>query len=510
LYTKCLSASNFEFTEQHVSDPVTYKLFDGLLMVRKDGFKILVPPSLVGPLLAHYHLAGHKGVTRMMMELQNYYFVNMYSTVRSFVTSCYSCFLSTKSSKKEKIGVYPVPTRPLEEVFVDIMENINPIKGYSHLLIMLCALTDFTIIVPLRSKKNAEISRVLMNSLFQHFNVLKLHTDNGPGFRESNWLQEMAALKIEVLHSASLHPAGRGQIERMVRTVKEMMKKLLATRKDLNWEYIPFIVAKILNNSICPKTGFSPSSMVFGKDGAGLSFLDLDRLSIPHHLVKNNLQMVESKSQEIAEMTRIATEKLTELRILQNEKKNEHRVIKDFKEGDYVFCEFYPSVQGASRPLKTKLNPSPFIVVRSFYTTVLLRRLADGFLTMYHKDAVKKYDKTSPLFNMLPKEVTRVLLYKFSELLESDLKTLIAVDNLDPPNGLQLFEEDEPLVTPNDDNPEPGPSGITKRPTNATESDEENEESESAVTNPPLDESDSEDESDGMVLRGGKKVTFND
>jgi hypothetical protein len=320
----------------------------------------------------------------------------------------------------------------------------------------------------------------------------------------------MAALKVEVLHSASLHPAGRGQIERMVRTVKEMMKKLLATRRDLNWEYIPFIVAKILNNSICPKTGFSPSSMVYGKDGAGLSFLELDRLSIPHHLVKNNLQMVESKSQEIAEMTCIATEKLTELRILQNEKKNQHRVVKDFKEGDYVFCEFHPSVPGATRPLKTKLNPSPFIVVRSFYTTVLLRKLADGFLTMYHKDAVKKYDKTSPLFNCLPKEVTRVLLYKFSELLESDLKTLIAVDNLDPPNGLQLFEEDEPLVTTNNDNPEPGPSGITKRPTNATESDQADEESESIVQNPPLDDSDSKDESEGMVLRGGKRVTFND
>jgi transposase InsO family protein len=119
----------------------------------------------------------------------------------------------------------------------------------------------------MRSKKNSEISRVLMNTVFQQFNVKKLHSDNGPGFRDTSWLKELAALKIEVLHSSALHPAGRGQIERMVRTVKEMMRKMLATRKDLDWESLPFIISKVLNNSICPKTGFSPSEMVLGKDG---------------------------------------------------------------------------------------------------------------------------------------------------------------------------------------------------------------------------------------------------
>jgi hypothetical protein len=57
--------TNFEFKE----DEKNYKLLDGLLMIIDDYEKILVPPSLVGPLLAHLHLSGHKGLTRMLLEM---------------------------------------------------------------------------------------------------------------------------------------------------------------------------------------------------------------------------------------------------------------------------------------------------------------------------------------------------------------------------------------------------------------------------------------------------------
>jgi hypothetical protein len=106
IYTNCLASPSFEFNE----DEKNYKLLDGLLMIIDDYEKILVPPSLVGPLLAHLHLSGHKGLTRMLLEMQNFSFPNMYSVTKRFVTSCYSCFLSTKSSKKEKLGTYPVPS----------------------------------------------------------------------------------------------------------------------------------------------------------------------------------------------------------------------------------------------------------------------------------------------------------------------------------------------------------------------------------------------------------------
>jgi hypothetical protein len=89
---------------------------------------------MIGLLLSHTHLLGHKGIIRMMADLESYSFVNKYSVTKRFVSSCYACFLSYKGSKKQKIGIYPTPTRAFQEITMDIAENLNPINGHSHLL----------------------------------------------------------------------------------------------------------------------------------------------------------------------------------------------------------------------------------------------------------------------------------------------------------------------------------------------------------------------------------------
>jgi hypothetical protein len=42
------------------------------------------------------------------------------------------------------------------------------------------------------------------------------------------------------------------------------------------------------------------------------------------------------------------------------------------------------------RSLKTKFHPSPYIVVKSYNTTILVKRLADGFMSVYSNDDIKK------------------------------------------------------------------------------------------------------------------------
>jgi len=89
--------------------------------------------------------------------------------------------------------------------------------------------------------------------------------------------------------------------------------------------------------------------------------------------------------------------------------------------------------------LKTKFHPSPYIVIRPLWTTTLVRRLSDGFTTLYSNDDLKKYDRTSPLFSNLPKEITRVLLHSFQDLIDSDLAIITQHDPLTVPQGIQLF-----------------------------------------------------------------------
>jgi hypothetical protein len=259
----------------------------------------------------------------------------------------------------------------------------------------------------------------------------------------------MAALNIQIIGSSALHPSGRGHIERTVGIVKTLLKKMLATKPTLNWECLPFLVAKIINNSVSLKTGFKPTEMVFGNGNKEASFLGTDVMVPPHFMVKNNQQHIEQLTKEIKDMTAIATEKLTNLRLVANEKVNKNRITKQFKKYDYVFVLDRLQIPGNTRPLKTKYHPSPYIVIKSFYTTTLVRRLSDGFQSLYSNDDIKKYDATSPLFNNLPPQVSKVLLHDFEHLLDADLCTITRYDKFAIPDGMDLMDpSDEPDVPP--------------------------------------------------------------
>jgi hypothetical protein len=232
-----------------------------------------------------------------------------------------------------------------------------------------------------------------------------------------------------------------------------MLKKMLAIRTTLDWEYLSFLISKVMNNSISPKTGFKPSSMVFGTDNPGFAFLDTDRLAPPHFMVKNNQQHIDKLTSELNEMTRQATEQLFEIKATTNDKINRSKIIKEFKKYDYVFVLDRTQIPGASRPLKTRYHPSPYIVIKPFYVTTFVKRLSDGFTSLYSNDDIKKYEATSPLFSTIPPEVSKVLLHDFEHLLDSDLCTITKYDKFDLPGGIDLLEDSNtPPNLPNNNN----------------------------------------------------------
>ena len=252
----------------------------------------------------------------------------------------------------------------------------------------------------------------------------------------------MSAFGIKVISSAALHPEGRGQLERLVHTVKLLLRKFLATRPNLNWEYLPYLITKIINNTVSPKTGFKPVEMVFGRENAGNLFLE-HSLASPHYSIKNNSTMIELISKEIKEMSQIAQENITELRKEQIARLNKNRSAKKFNKDEIVFVIDRSIVEGSSQVLRTKFSNSPFVVIQPSFTTTVVRRLADGFQALYSNGDLKLYKPLSPEFSNLPPEVSKVLLHEFKDFISTDFSTLAKHDKLELPESLELFKPDE-------------------------------------------------------------------
>jgi RNase H-like domain found in reverse transcriptase/Integrase zinc binding domain len=446
LIEKCMESENFTYLDTEAK--ISYKVILGLLLIERSGWKIYVPDSMIGLLLAYTHMIGHWGTGKMLKNLQEYYFHNMYSTIKRFVSCCYSCFLQNSSSRQNKLGLYPIPDFPFQEISMDLCENLNKVNGYSHLLIVQDVLSDFTLVFPLKSKTNQEMAKIFLYSVLQSFNIQRIHTDNGPVFRNSNWLRLMAAINITVINSSAQNPASRGKAEKAVHTVKTILKKLLATSSSgtLNWEYLPFMASKIINHTVVPRTGFTPTQMIVGKGPLSKSFLDSQPLLSIHHSVANNKETVERLTKEVEGMSKIAKEKLAQIKIDTHKKVNENKIDKKFKENDIVFVLDRYNIPGNTRPLKTKFYSSPCIVLQTFYTTTLIQRISDGFKALYSNNDLKKYNGGDPLFRTLPKEISNVLLHDFQDFLTHDLTTIITFDPMDLPTGLILKDTVETQI----------------------------------------------------------------
>jgi hypothetical protein len=105
---------------------------------------------------------GHWGVSRMTANMQIYYFPNMSTKAKNFVESCFSCFMNNGSSRKNRLGFYPVPDYPFQEISMDLCENLNKVQGYSHLLIIQDILTDYIVIFPLKGKTSQEMEKLFL------------------------------------------------------------------------------------------------------------------------------------------------------------------------------------------------------------------------------------------------------------------------------------------------------------------------------------------------------------
>ena len=107
MYDKCLSAENFEYIPEKSKN--TYKLLTDLLVIEGNDFsKILVPKTLIGPLLSNTHLLGHQGIKKMNRNLKSYSFENKYTIIKNF-SLLLIMFLKSWIFTKIKIRKLPYP-----------------------------------------------------------------------------------------------------------------------------------------------------------------------------------------------------------------------------------------------------------------------------------------------------------------------------------------------------------------------------------------------------------------
>ena len=449
LYETCLTSKDFIYLTSENDVPSTYKLSNGLLLkVTDHGARILLPKTLTGLFLAYHHLTGgHAGLRKMVAVMEPYYFPSKLKAITQFVASCYTCQLQNQGVKGNKLGAYPCFEYPFQAINLDLAENLTKSHRYEHILLVSDPVTDYLLTFPIRNKSAEAVSHILIYSVFSLFRVSMILSDNGACFSDRSQIKLWSALGIRKVLTSSLSPKSRGAIESRVKSLKELVRKLMANQELTDWRAAVFLATKMFNHTPSNKTGFKPVDLLFGSASPNAEFFFSGTLPKLHPLVENQKTQIQDMNKEIATMIEQARDEIQKNVENRNAKLNKTRIIREFKNGDIVFIKNKTYTPGVNPALRTRFSASPFMIVQTYPVSCLVQRLSDGFRTLYHHDMLKLYKPISAEFSHLPTEVLSILKRDHATLNKTDFETLRRFDPFDSAMGDTLYEiQDEQQV----------------------------------------------------------------
>ena len=251
-----------------------YMILDGLLFKIIDEGEgnldtvLCIPTSKVNILLDLYHsslVGGHTGITKCYHTIsKRFYCPNLAENLRAYITGCHICQMYKKGKsfqrpyeKRMNINV-PAMTR----LSMDIKQmTVN--GGYSHILVLLCEVTNFMVALPLRSTRTQHILDVFQKGYLAYFGPpTHILCDQDPAFTSSLMEAFVTHLNIKViLVSPTNHKSL--QAEHSIKSLSGLLVKHLS--EVWLWPNIlPYSMMCYNGYSTPNLNGYSPYELVFG------------------------------------------------------------------------------------------------------------------------------------------------------------------------------------------------------------------------------------------------------
>ena len=234
--------------------------------------QLVVPLSMKKSVLqmAHDHrTAGHFGRTRTLNKIrQDYFWVNYRQDVTDWVRSCVKCQQRKGSPRKRKAALQPSAVGvPLQRVAMDIMGPL-PVseRGNRYVLVVMDYFTKWAEAFPLPNQEAESIAEVFVTQFVCRYGVpSQIHTDRGKNFDSLLMRAICKLLEIDKTLTSSYRPQSDGLVERMNRTIEDILSKYVQYDQR-DWDKnLPFA---LMAYRACTQetTELTPNMLMFGRE----------------------------------------------------------------------------------------------------------------------------------------------------------------------------------------------------------------------------------------------------
>ena len=245
-------------------------LEDELLTRRTKKRRQIVLPQCFHELVFHelHNKLGHLGPEKVEeLARQRFYWPYMTRDIESYIRERCACIASKRPNIPERAPLVPITsaTAPFEMVCIDFL-HLDRCQGHEYVLLITDHFTRFSQAYATKDKSSKTAARKLYQEYIPRFGFpTRIHHDQGREFHNSLFqeLHRLAGIKSST--TTPYHPMGNGGVERINRTLINMLKALPEDQKGKWKDHLNNLIFAY-NSTVHKTTGYSPFFLCFGRE----------------------------------------------------------------------------------------------------------------------------------------------------------------------------------------------------------------------------------------------------
>ena len=243
---------------------------DGVLYRRTATHKQIVLPKILRAVVFRelHNNMGHLGSERVWeLAKKRFYWPYMRRDIDLYVRKQCRCLISKTPNVADRAPLVPISSsRPFELISMDLV-GLDPCKGgFTQVLVVCDHFTRFTQFYPMKNKSAKSAAEHVFNKFILQYGLPeRIHHDQGTEFENRLFHRLQQLMGIASSRTTPYHPQGDGQVERMNRTLINLLKCLDEQEKG-DWAKHLGKLAFSYNTTTHKSTGFSPFFLLMGRE----------------------------------------------------------------------------------------------------------------------------------------------------------------------------------------------------------------------------------------------------
>ena len=226
---------------------------------------VVLPKDFIVDLAMRTHATmSHPGKNKLFELLKKYCWHPSLGAIVSDV--CYSCDLCQRNKISPQLVSPPITklamSRPFELIAADLVQLPRTRRGNLGCLVVVDHFTKWACVCQIKNKRGDTVADCLLYQILPSLPRVpeRILTDNGPEFISAKFEQALQQYGISHSFSTPHKPASNGAVERLNRTLIEMIRCECSGSEEWD-ECLPRVVLSY-NNSVHSSTGLTPGENI--------------------------------------------------------------------------------------------------------------------------------------------------------------------------------------------------------------------------------------------------------